>query len=361
MMASEARLFSDDSTLSAIHATDDPREHKRLDRQVRHFDHDSWLHKRENNALRGNLAKFSQNEDLRLTLLHTGQCRLGEASPHDNLWGTGLRASDCHASSPSTWRGSNLHGPTLEHVRETLYRETTQQISNSPPADIARPLNHPSDTVFEVDPTTRTRLNTASITEHPHNAILSAFMDSAPDDRAPEVLLTNATRGGKPFISEQGPDLISVVVTMDDVTFMTLSSLTSGASATSHFRCHALLDAGFPQSFLHQSAFEQMVTTGAPAESYVRSIPPRSWSGFGSQEPLNTNRQARLTIQLYHNDAPSASLAVWIYIVPNKTTRCSLLLGRDSWMRFHSRSYQTLAPTPDDHIFGELTRPAAHF
>ena len=142
---------------------------------------------------------------------------------------------------------------------------------------------------------------------------------------------------------------------MDDVTFTTLPSLTSGASATSQFRCRALLDTGSPQSFIHQGAFEQMVATGAADKFYVRSTPPRSWSRFGSQEPLNTNRQARLTVQFYHNDAPSASLTVWIYTVPNKTMRRSLLIGRDSWMRFHSRSYQTLKPTPDGRIFGELT------
>ena len=98
-----------------------------------------------------------------------------------------------------------------------------------------------------------------------------------------------------------------------------------------------------------------MVATGAADESYVRSTPPRSWSGFGSQEPLISIRQARLTIQFYHNNMPSASLAVWIYIVPNKTMRCPLLLGRDSWMRFHSRSYQTLSPTSDGRVFDELT------
>ena len=43
MMASKARLFRDDSTLSAILATDDSREHKRLGCQVCHFDHDTWL------------------------------------------------------------------------------------------------------------------------------------------------------------------------------------------------------------------------------------------------------------------------------------------------------------------------------
>ena len=127
MMASKGRLFGDDSALSAILATNDPREHKRLGRQVRHFDHDSWQEERESIALEGNLANFSQNEDLRLTLLHTGQCRLVEASPHDSLWGIGLRACDYRASSPGTWRGSNLLGQTLEHVLETFYRENSHK------------------------------------------------------------------------------------------------------------------------------------------------------------------------------------------------------------------------------------------
>ena len=37
--------------------------------------------------------------------------------------------------------------------------------------------------------------------------------------------------------------------------------------------------------------------------------------------------------------------------------RCPLLLRRESWMRFHSRSYQTLPPQPDGRIFDELTLP----
>ena len=308
-MASKARLFGDDSMLSAILATNDPREHKRLADQVRHFNHDFWLQERENIAFRGNLAKFSQNENLRLTLLHTGGRLLAEASTYDNLWGIDLRASDYRASSSHTWRGSNLLGQTLGHVRKTLC-ENTPPISDSPLAGNAPPLHQPGDTVFEIDPTTRTRLTSAPITEHPHNAVLSAFMDPAPDDHTSEVLLTNATRGDQPLMSEQGPDLISGVVIMDDVTFTTLPSLTSGASATSQFRCRVLLDTGYPQSFIHQGAFEQMVAIGAADKSYVQLTPHRSWSGFGSQEPLNTNRQARLTVQFYHNDATSASLAV---------------------------------------------------
>ena len=40
MMASKARLFGDDTSLSAILASDDPRDQKRLGRQVRHFHHE---------------------------------------------------------------------------------------------------------------------------------------------------------------------------------------------------------------------------------------------------------------------------------------------------------------------------------
>ena len=61
-----------------------------------------------------------------------------------------------------------------------------------------------------------------------------------------------------------------------------------------------------------------------------------------------------MTVQFYHNDIPSASLAVGIHIVPNKTMRGPLLLGQDSWIRFHSRSYEMLSPTPDGRLCGEL-------
>ena len=62
-----------------------------------------------------------------------------------------------------------------------------------------------------------------------------------------------------------------------------------------------------------------------------------------------------MTVQFHHNGAMSAFLAVWMYIAPNETMRCPLLLGRDSWMRFPSRSYQTFPPHPDGRTFGELT------
>ena len=65
-MASKVRLFGDDTALSAILASDDPREQKRPGSQVRHFAPE--LRQDEAVVLRGNLAKFSENEEIRVAL-----------------------------------------------------------------------------------------------------------------------------------------------------------------------------------------------------------------------------------------------------------------------------------------------------
>ena len=353
MMASKARLFGDDTALSAILATKDPREKKRLGRHVRLFDPELWRSECEHIVLHGNLAKFSQNKEMHLALIQTGDRRLAEASPHDTLWGIGLSAHDPRTSSPDSWCGQNLLGQALENAREILRRDIPVPPPNPTP-ETPVPCAA-GDTVFEVDPVTHLRLETDPLPANTQSAMLFASTASVPDDHAPEVLLAQEQRFDAPLIPEQGPDLIGGVVTIDDATFTTLLSLHSGVSATSRFNCRALLDTGSPQSFIHQGAFDQMVALGAAYASCVRSTTPRTWSGFGSRQLLSTNQQARMTVQFHHNGTASASLAVWMYVVPNETMRCSLLLGRDSWMRFHSRSYQTLPPHPDGRTFGELT------
>ena len=159
MMASKARLFGDDTALSAILASDDPREQKRFGRQVRHFDHDLWQTEGEKIVLHGNPAKFSQNEEMRLALTRTGDHRFAEASPHDNLWGIGLSACDPRASSPDSWCGQNLLGQALEYAREILRRDTTAPLCNPAP-ETPVPRDDTGKTVFEVDPVTHLRLDT---------------------------------------------------------------------------------------------------------------------------------------------------------------------------------------------------------
>ena len=56
---------------------------------------------KETQVLRGTYAKFSQNRPMRTALLSTGDRLLAEASPHDDVWGIGLRANGSAASNPA--------------------------------------------------------------------------------------------------------------------------------------------------------------------------------------------------------------------------------------------------------------------
>ena len=212
---------------------------------------------------------------MRLAFIRTGDPRFAEASPHDNLWGISLSACDPRASSPDSWCGQNLLGQALEHVRDILRQDTTAPLRNPAP-DTPVPRDDTGDTVFEVGPFTHLRLDTDPPSTNTQTTTLSAFTDSVPDDHAPEVLLAQEQRINAPLITEQGPDLIGGVVTMDDATFTTLLSLHSGVSTTSRFNCRALLDTESPQSFIHQGVFDQMVATGVADASCVRSTTPRT-------------------------------------------------------------------------------------
>ena len=85
MMASKARLFGVDLVLSAILATDDPREQKHLYRQEGPFNHDLWQQECEHIDLQSKWAKFSYNNEMRLAFAYTNKRRLAEASPCDKL------------------------------------------------------------------------------------------------------------------------------------------------------------------------------------------------------------------------------------------------------------------------------------
>jgi len=70
--------------------------------------------------VRGNIAKFSQNEHLKQVLIGTGQRRLVEASPLDKIWGIGLATDHPDAYMIERWQGLNLLGDALEIVRKII-------------------------------------------------------------------------------------------------------------------------------------------------------------------------------------------------------------------------------------------------
>lgn len=120
MMAEKARLFGDSEHLEEILVATSPGAAKALGRKVRGFDQARWGEARSEIVVRGNLAKFGQNEALRAHLLKTGDQILVEAAPRDRIWGIGLGAKNPRAENPHEWRGLNLLGFALMQVRATL-------------------------------------------------------------------------------------------------------------------------------------------------------------------------------------------------------------------------------------------------
>lgn len=120
MMAEKARLFGDERAAAAIVAAPHPGRAKDLGRRVTGFDEPTWREHRLGIVVRGNLARFTEHDDLRAYLLGTRNRILVEASPLDRVWGIGLAADDPRAERPDAWRGRNLLGQALMTVRDAL-------------------------------------------------------------------------------------------------------------------------------------------------------------------------------------------------------------------------------------------------
>lgn len=119
MMSEKARLFKDMETFVKILNESDPAIIKKLGREVRNFKSDVWNEHNMDIVFKGNLAKFSQNEDLKQILLATGKKVLVEASPYDQIWGIGMR--ECaKAKNHRNWKGLNKLGYTLTRVKRAI-------------------------------------------------------------------------------------------------------------------------------------------------------------------------------------------------------------------------------------------------
>jgi len=120
MMAEKARLMGDDAIRSRILDAKHPADAKKLGRQVQPFDNDLWQKHCLDVVIEGNIHKFGADDAMREVLLATGDRVLVEASPKDRIWGIGLAADHDDAKHPQAWRGENLLGEALMHVRERL-------------------------------------------------------------------------------------------------------------------------------------------------------------------------------------------------------------------------------------------------
>lgn len=120
MMYKKALMFGDFDMAKAIMGTNNPREQKAFGRQVKGFERERWETYCREIVYDANVAKFTQNDDMRDELMFTVGRTLVEASPQDFIWGIGLAADNPLAQDRSTWKGTNWLGEAIERVREDL-------------------------------------------------------------------------------------------------------------------------------------------------------------------------------------------------------------------------------------------------
>lgn len=122
-MAEKAKLFKDFECLEKIMSTNNCKEQKQQGRQVKSFDQRIWEENCDEIVYQGNLAKFSQNKELKEMLVATGDRLIAEASPYDAIWGIGLDENNPDALDPNLWKGENKLGKAIMKVREELRRQ----------------------------------------------------------------------------------------------------------------------------------------------------------------------------------------------------------------------------------------------
>lgn len=120
MHAEKARLFKDEEMLQWILATDEPLAAKRFGRSVQGFDAKVWGENKDNIVVQGNVAKFSQNPELKAFLLATGDKVIVEAAPRDTIWAIGYGMKSEHIPYPTEWRGENRLGFDLMEARDII-------------------------------------------------------------------------------------------------------------------------------------------------------------------------------------------------------------------------------------------------
>ena len=120
MMAEKARLFGDEEAECDIMTTKSPSTQKAIGRKVKNFDPVKWNEICRLVVYRGNLAKFTQNEELYNYILSTGDKEIVEASPVDKIWGIGLHEDDPRCLDRTQWQGTNWLGIACMQVRSDI-------------------------------------------------------------------------------------------------------------------------------------------------------------------------------------------------------------------------------------------------
>ena len=81
---------------------------------------------------------------------------------------------------------------------------------------------------------------------------------------------------------------------------------------------------------------------------------------LGKSASLRTPTGIRFSVQFFRVGQPTSSFNIWACVVLPSVMQHAVLLGRDIWMRFNTRSYSSFPSRPSDQkVFGALT-PSHH-
>jgi ribA/ribD-fused uncharacterized protein len=120
MMAKKALLFKDNDAFLKIMSTRHPNEQKAHGRKVKGFDKDKWEAICHDVVYEANLAKFTQNPEMKAELIASGDREIVEASPEDKIWGIGMHETHPDILDKSKWKGTNWLGIAIMKVRKTI-------------------------------------------------------------------------------------------------------------------------------------------------------------------------------------------------------------------------------------------------
>ena len=120
MMYEKAKLFGDDEVAQKVLDAKHPSDAKKLGREAKGFDSKLWDEHKLYIVTKGNVLKFTQNEDIKDKLLSTEGTKICEASPYDKIWGIGLDEESAVKVSEDKWPGENLLGIALDNAREQI-------------------------------------------------------------------------------------------------------------------------------------------------------------------------------------------------------------------------------------------------
>ena len=120
IMYKKCTLFGDTDAAKAALEADGPSQQQLIGRNAKGYNNVVWKGIRQAVAMRGLVAKFTQNPELLKELRDTGDSYLVECAAGDKAWACGLSLYDDARFDIANWKGANILGFALMEVRDML-------------------------------------------------------------------------------------------------------------------------------------------------------------------------------------------------------------------------------------------------